>query len=115
VDAGADRAVPGVHQRPQAVRGLSPDRAKGAAARGGGRAGCDIDLDHKVAYISRQIQYTASAIVLCPLKTATSKRVLALDATTVRVLSRYREEQERWYRAYGRIPSTCSPRWTEAR
>jgi hypothetical protein len=31
--------------------------------------------------------------------------VLALDATTVRVLRRYREEQERWYRAHGRIAS----------
>jgi hypothetical protein len=63
VDPGADRAVPGVHQLPQAARGLSPDRAKGAAVRGGGRAGwCDIDLDHKVAYISRQIQYTGSAL-----------------------------------------------------
>jgi integrase len=31
--------------------------------------------------------------------------VLALDATTVRVLRRYREEQERWYRGHGRIPS----------
>ena len=91
-----------------ALRGLR----RGEAA---GLRWCDIDLDHKVAYISRQIQYTGSAIVLCPLKTATSKRVLALDATTVRVLRRYREEQERWYRAHGRIPSTCSPRWTEAR
>ncbi len=30
---------------------------------------------------------------------------LALDATAVRVLRRYRQEQERWYRAHGRIPS----------
>ena len=43
--------------------------------------------------------------MLCLLKTAASRRVLALDATTVRVLRRYREEQEGWYRAHGRIPS----------
>jgi integrase len=66
---------------------------------------CDIDLDRKIAYVSWQIQYVDSALVLCPLKTAASRRVLALDATTVRVLRRYREEQERWYRAHGRIPS----------
>jgi integrase len=66
---------------------------------------CDIDLDHKIAYISWQIQYTDRTLVLCPLKTAASRRVLALDATTVRVLRRYREEQDRWYRAHGRIPS----------
>jgi integrase len=66
---------------------------------------CDIDLDHKIAYISWQIQYTGSALVLCQLITATSRRVLALDATTVRVLRRCREEQEHWYRAHGRIPS----------
>jgi hypothetical protein len=106
VDPSADRSVPGVHQRPLAVRGLPPDRAA-RAARGeaAGLRWCDIDLDHKVAYISWQIQYTGSALVLCPLKTAASKRVLDLDATTVRVLRRYREEQDRWYRAHGRIPS----------
>ncbi|MGH3168083.1 MAG: hypothetical protein ACRDN0_19640 [Trebonia sp.] len=43
--------------------------------------------------------------MLCPLKTASSKRVLALDATTVGVLRRYRQEQESWYRAHGRRPS----------
>jgi len=31
--------------------------------------------------------------------------MLALDATTVQVLRRYRDEQDRWYRAHGRIPS----------
>jgi integrase len=81
-----------------ALRGLR----RGEAA---GLRWCDIDLDRKVAYISWQIQYTGSALVLCPLKTAASRRVLALDDTTVRVLRRYREEQERWYRAHGRIAS----------
>jgi hypothetical protein len=33
VDPGADRGVPELHQRPLAVRRLSPDRAKGAAPR----------------------------------------------------------------------------------
>ena len=37
----------------------------------------DIDLDHEIAYIGRQIQYTDRALVLCPLKTAAS---LALAA-----------------------------------
>jgi hypothetical protein len=106
VDTGADRPVPGVHQRPLAIRGLPPDRTQRTTPRRGrGLRWCDIDLDHKVAYISWQIQYVGSALVLCPLKTAASKRVLALDATTVRVLRRYREEQERWYRAHGRTPS----------
>jgi len=81
-----------------ALRGLR----RGEAA---GLRWCDIDLDHKIAYISWQIQYTGRALVLCPLKTATSKRVLALDATTVQVLRRYRAEQDRWYRAHGRRPS----------
>jgi integrase len=73
-----------------ALRGLR----RGEAA---GLRWCDIDLDRKVAYISWQIQYTGNALVLCPLKTAASRRVLALDATTVRVL--------RWYRAHGWIAS----------
>jgi integrase len=81
-----------------ALRGLR----RGEAA---GLRWCDIDLDNKVAYISWQIQYVSGALVLCPLKTATSRRVLALDATTVHALRRYRDEQERWYRAHGRIPS----------
>jgi integrase len=91
--------------------GNTPPLPRASAApriRRGEAAGlrwCDIDLDHKTAYISWQIQYTGSALVLCPLKTAASKRVLALDGTTVRVLRRYREEQERWYRAHGRVPS----------
>jgi len=81
-----------------ALRGLR----RGEAA---GLRWCDIDLDQKIAYISWQIQYTGGALVLCPLKTASSRRVLALDATTVRVLRRYQEEQERWYRAHCCIPS----------
>ena len=59
-----------------ALRGLH----RGEAA---GLRWCDIDLDRKVAYISWQIQYTNRTLVLCPLKTAASHRVLALDATTV--------------------------------
>jgi hypothetical protein len=38
VDPGADRAVPGLHQRPLAVRRLPPDRAKGTSPRRGRRA-----------------------------------------------------------------------------
>jgi integrase len=81
-----------------ALRGLR----RGEAA---GLRWCDIDLDNKVAYISRQIQQVGGALALCPLKTPASRRVLALDATTVQVLRRYREEQGRWYRAHGRRPS----------
>ena len=81
-----------------ALRGLR----RGEAA---GLRWCDIDLDNRVSYISWQIQYISGALALCPLKTAASRRVLALDATTVQLLRRYREEQERWYRAHGRRPS----------
>ena len=45
-----------------ALRGLR----RGEAA---GLRWCDIDPDHKVAYINWQIQYTGSALGLCPLKT----------------------------------------------
>jgi integrase len=106
VDPGADRPVPGYTSDHWlyaafhliALRGLR----RGEAA---GLRWCDIDLDHKVAHISWQIQYTDRTLVLCPLKTATSRRDLALDATRVRVLRRYRQEQDLWYRAHGRIPS----------
>ena len=81
-----------------ALRGLR----RGEAA---GLRWCDIDLDNRIAYIGWQIQEAGGALALCPLKTAASRRVLALDATTVQVLRRYRDEQERWYRAHGQIPS----------
>jgi integrase len=81
-----------------ALRGLR----RGEAA---GLRWCDLDLDHKVAYINWQLQYAGGELVLCPLKTEASRRVLALDATTVRILRRHRQAQEDYCRANGLIPS----------
>jgi integrase len=81
-----------------ALRGLR----RGEAA---GLRWCDVDLDHKVAYISWQLQYIAGELVLCPLKTEASRRVLALDATTVQILRLHCRAQEDYCRANGLIPS----------
>jgi len=81
-----------------ALRGLR----RGEAA---GLRWCDVDLEHQVAYISWQLQYIAGNLVLCPLKTEASRRVLALDATTVAILRLHRHAQEDYCRANGLIPS----------
>jgi integrase len=81
-----------------ALRGLR----RGEAA---GLRWCDVDLGHKVAYLSWQLQYIAGELVLCPLKTEASRRVLALDATTVQILRLHRRAQEDYCRANGLIPS----------
>ena len=117
MDPGADRAVPGLISDHWlyaafhliALRGLR----RGEAA---GLRWCDIDLDHKIAYISWQIQYTGRALVLCPLKTASSSRVLALDATTVGYCAGTgRSKSAGTGRTAGSRAATCSPRWTVAR
>jgi integrase len=56
-----------------------------------------VDLDHKVAYISWQLQYIAGELVLCPLKTEASRRVLALDANTVQILRLHRRQAQQDY------------------
>ena len=81
-----------------ALRGLR----RGEAA---GLRWCDVDLEHKVAYISWQLQYIAGELVLCPLKTEASRRVLALDTTTAQILRLHRRAQEDYCRASGLIPS----------
>jgi len=81
-----------------ALRGLR----RGEAA---GLRWCDVDLDHQVAYISWQLQYIAGELVLCPLKTEASRRVLALDATTVQILRLHRQAQQDYCRANGLVPS----------
>jgi integrase len=81
-----------------ALRGLR----RGEAA---GLRWCDVDLEHQVAYISWQLQYIAGNLVLCPLKTEASRRVLALDATTVAILRLHHQVQEDYCRAHGLVPS----------
>ena len=66
---------------------------------------CDVDLEHQVAYISWQLQYIAGELVLCPLKTEASRRVLALDTTTVAILRLHRHAQEDYCRAHDLVPS----------
>jgi integrase len=66
---------------------------------------CDVDLDHQVAYISWQLQYIAGELVLCRLKTEASRRMLAMDATTVQIMRLHRRAQEDYCRANGLVPS----------
>ncbi|XVQ09346.1 tyrosine-type recombinase/integrase [Spirillospora sp. CA-255316] len=71
-----------------ALRGLRRGEA-------GGLRWCDVDLDQGVAMICQQTQRHRGALAVCPPKTATSTRVVALDRTTVTVLRRHRERQRR--------------------
>ena len=64
-----------------------------------------MELQHQVAYISWRLQYIAGNLVLCPLKTEASRRVLVLDATTVAILRLYHQVQEDYCRAHGLVPS----------
>ena len=43
--------------------------------------------------------------MLCPLKTEASRRVLALDTTTVAILRLHRHAQEDYCRGHGLVPS----------
>jgi integrase len=67
----------------------------------------DIDLDSKVMYVTWQVQPgdETGALVVCPLKTATSRRVVALDTTTVAILRAHRDAQQWRCRANGVQPS----------
>jgi len=84
----------------------SPHRAAGL--RRGEACGlrwCDLDLDRQVAHINWQVQHPGGALVACPLKTEASRRVLALDATTVEILRLHWQAQQEHFRAHGITPS----------
>ncbi|OLT30699.1 hypothetical protein BJF79_38430 [Actinomadura sp. CNU-125] len=71
-----------------ALRGLR----RGEAA---GLRWCDVDLEQGVAAISQQIQQHQGHVTACPLKTASSERVIALDRTTVSALRAHRDLQQK--------------------
>jgi integrase len=83
-----------------ALRGLRRGEAAGLRWH-------DIDLENKVMYVTWQVQYDneTGALVMCPLKTAASRRVVALDATTVAVLRAHLAAQQWACRANGVTPS----------
>jgi len=55
---------------------------------------CDIDLGAATAVIAWQLQQYGGHVTLCPPKTARSKRVIALDYTTVAALRAHRAGQQ---------------------
>ena len=70
-----------------AVRGLR----RGEAA---GLRWCDVDLNAATAAVSQQLQQYDGHLTLCPPKTFSSQRMVALDRTTVAVLRRHRAAQD---------------------
>jgi Phage integrase family len=54
----------------------------------------DVDLDGATAVICQQLQQYDGHLSLCPPKTASSQRVIALDRTTVTVLRRHHAAQQ---------------------
>lgn len=54
---------------------------------------CDLDLDAATLFVSHQVQNVGGRVVQCPTKTPTSRRVVALDRTTVAALRRHRIRQ----------------------
>jgi len=61
----------------------------------------DLDLDAGLAYISRQVQRANGVLAICPLKSAASTRVVALDPHSVAVLRAYRRALEGYAAAHG--------------
>jgi integrase len=55
---------------------------------------CDIDLAASTAVISRQLQQYGGHLALCPPKTASSGRIIALDRTTVAALRAHQAQQQ---------------------
>ena len=70
-----------------ALRGLRRGEAAGLRWR-------DVDLDGATAVICQQLQQYDGHLSLCPPKTASSQRVIALDRTTVTVLRRHHAAQQ---------------------
>ena len=81
-----------------ALRGLR----RGEAA---GLRWCDLDLDSATMFVMHQVQNVGGRVVQCPTKTPTSRRVVALDRTTVAVLRRHRVRQQAEYEQLGLEPS----------
>jgi integrase len=54
---------------------------------------CDVDLDNAVIHVAHQLQKRDGDLVICPPKTASCKRWVALDSMTVQVLRDHRERQ----------------------
>jgi integrase len=61
----------------------------------------DLDLDAGLAYIARQVQRVNGTLTCGVLKTAASRRAVALDPATVAVLSAHRHASEEYARAHG--------------
>jgi integrase len=71
-----------------ALRGLR----RGEAA---GLRWVDLDLDRRELSVSRQLVHTDGGLVACPPKSAASRRVIALDRETVRLLRVHEQVQRR--------------------
>ncbi|WP_379575445.1 site-specific integrase [Nonomuraea mangrovi] len=69
-----------------ALRGLR----RGEAA---GLRWVDLDLDRRELSVSRQLVHTDDGLIACPPKTAASRRIVALDPKTVRLLRRHEQAQ----------------------
>jgi|GEM_PF-3203800 Phage integrase family len=95
MDARARRPVPELDQGDRlyaayhliALRGLR----RGEAAR---LRWYDVDLDGATGIISQQLQQYSGHLAVCPPKTASSERAVALDRATVTVLRRHRAAQD---------------------
>src|SRR5437764_14595781 len=70
-----------------ALRGLR----RGEAA---GLRWCDIDLDTGTLTIEQQRIAFGRTVHVCPPKTAASRRTIALDRATIRLLRKYRRRQQ---------------------
>ncbi len=70
-----------------ALRGLRRGEAAGLRRR-------DVDLDGGAIMICQQLQQYGGHLAVCPPKTGTSERAVALDRTTVSVLRRHHAAQE---------------------
>ncbi|MFD0632381.1 tyrosine-type recombinase/integrase [Catenulispora yoronensis] len=81
-----------------ALRGLR----RGEAA---GLRWCDLDLDSATMFVTHQVQMVGGWVVQCQPKTPTSRRVVALDRTTVAVLRRHRIRQHTEHERSGIAPS----------
>jgi len=83
-----------------ALRGLRRGEAAGLRWH-------DVDLENKVMYVTWQVQPgdATGSLAVCPLKTPASRRIVALDATTVAVLRAHRDAQQWACRANGVAPS----------
>ncbi|MFL6114063.1 MAG: tyrosine-type recombinase/integrase [Catenulispora sp.] len=81
-----------------ALRGLR----RGEAA---GLRWCDLDLDAATMFVTHQVQLVGGRVVQCAPKTPSSRRVVALDRTTVTVLRRHRIQQQAELEQLGVAPN----------